>query len=329
MFAFLDANARIENISLHNVEINAQSKVAGLAADNRGTIRNSRVVNGNIRSAASINWIAGLVGVNSGVITNSRAIDVNINANSVIGGLVGLNIQREGFPSPQIIGSFAIGGNLVAADESAGGLVGVASQDDELTNNKSLIRNSYATNSVSADSGFIGFSGGLVGESKHTNSEIINSYATGNVAGTNPGLSNGGLQGGVVAGSVSNSYWDSETSEQSTSQGGIGQTTVELQTGINSSNTKIYSSWDTDHWYFGNDDQYPTVTYAAESGCREPSTAQLASCASRVPAALNAADRAIICRDQLAAERRRAALLRCAGAGSASWLDRSWNYPTA
>jgi len=73
--------------------------------------------------------------------------------------------------------------------------------------------------------------GGLVGCNRDT---VTNSYSTGTVA----GYSNvGGLVGLNFAirihedypAIVSNSFWDTETSGQATSDGGIGKTTAEMQ----------------------------------------------------------------------------------------------------
>ena len=131
--------------------------------------------------------------------------------------------------------------------------------------------------------------------------EIINSYAIGSVAGT--GANKGGLVGGTIAGITNSSYWNSETSSQSESRGGTSKTTVELQTSVANTRTDTtYYQWDTEHWYFGTAEQYPAAVYADDDDivlCREPSEAQLASCASRVSVGLNAANRAIICRDRL------------------------------
>ena len=67
-------------------------------------------------------------------------------------------------------------------------------------------------------------------------------------------------------GTVANCYWDTETSGQANSDGGIGKTTQELQspTGY----TGIYAAWNVDldgdgtmddPWGFGTPTQYPTL----------------------------------------------------------------------
>jgi hypothetical protein len=55
---------------------------------------------------------------------------------------------------------------------------------------------------------------------------VSNSYSTGSVAGNE---SVGGLTGSNDEATVSNSFWDTETSGQATSYGGTGKTTAEMQ----------------------------------------------------------------------------------------------------
>jgi hypothetical protein len=66
--------------------------------------------------------------------------------------------------------------------------------------------------------------GGLVGSNGFT---VSNSYSTGDVAGS---YDIGGLMGINDQGTVSNSFWDTQTSGQSTSAGGEGKTTAEMKT---------------------------------------------------------------------------------------------------
>ena len=66
--------------------------------------------------------------------------------------------------------------------------------------------------------------GGLVGFNSGT---VSNSYSTGSVTGSHEYV--GGLAGDNYHGTVSNSFWDTETSGQSTSDGGTGKTTEEMQ----------------------------------------------------------------------------------------------------
>ena len=93
--------------------------------------------------------------------------------------------------------------------------------------NYGTITNSYATGNVNGSK----YVGGLVGENDST---IINSYSTGRVSGTSYV---GGLVGRSYRGITTKSFWDIETSGQSTSAGGIGITSVEMK------QLSTFSSW--------------------------------------------------------------------------------------
>jgi len=110
----------------------------------------------------------------------------------------------------------------VSGDTRVGGLIGLT--EGWLYGDGVSVSNSYAAGSV------IGYSyvGGLVGGSYGT---VRNSYSTGSVVGIS-------YVGGLVGanwctdwscGIVTNSFWDIETSGQSTSAGGTGKNTTGLK----------------------------------------------------------------------------------------------------
>ena len=149
--------------------------------------------------------------------------------------------------------------------ERIGGLVGEI--------NSGEISTSYSTAYVSGAQRI----GGLLGY-RH-NGSVTNSYATGRVnrsSGTATTI--GGLIGSnraAASGSVSNSYYDTSTSGQTTSAGGsgvTGKTTRQLQTPTGY--TGIYANWNTNldgvtgndnPWTFGNKMQYPMLDYKGMS----------------------------------------------------------------
>ena len=140
----------------------------------------------------------------------------------------------------------------------AGGLAGC---------NTGTIIAGYATGNPHADAHQEGHAGGLVGY--HQGGSITASYSTGqaSVSSGTPDTYVGGLTGSS-GGTVTNSYWDTTTSSHSTSAGGTGKTTSELQspTGY----TGIYANWDVnvdgvtgndDPWDFGTSSEYPGLEY--------------------------------------------------------------------
>ena len=175
------------------------------------------------------------------VIRNTGLLSINVAGRNWVGGLVGYNA------SGRITTSYATGA-VRSAGNIVGGLVGV---------NSGRITASYATGSVTGS----GFVGGLVGINTGT---ITATYAAGSVTGNN---SIGGL-GGYNDGTNTASYWNTETSGQPTSAGGVGQTTSELQSPTGYAG--IYADWNVNiddadggdnPWDFGTASQYPTINY--------------------------------------------------------------------
>ena len=195
----------------------------------------------------------GLFGSATGRIETLGVTNANVTGSSVAGILVAFN-RGSAIVACYTTGKIAGGGRV-------GGLVG--------SKNAGSIASSYSTAYVSGTSNV----GGLLGY--RYNGSVTNSYSTGRVVrSTGSATTIGGLIGGeraTASGTVSNSYWDTSTSGQSTSAGGsgvVGKTTRQLQTptGYNG----IYANWNTnldgvtgndDPWTFGNKMQYPMLDY--------------------------------------------------------------------
>ena len=210
-------------------------------AGNQSSIINIGLLNINV---IGHHWVGGLVGANEGAITNSYATGAVTGTRHYadVGGLVGWNINpgsvTKSYAMVDVIGN-SYGANV-------GGLVGW---------NGNSITNSYATGSVTGtgDSADVG---GLVGYN-NSSSRVTNSYAIGSVTG---GRDAGGLVGyNSRSGRVTNSYWDKLTSGITTSAGGEGKTTIELQS--STATTGTYTSWSTEIWDFGTTKQYPALKY--------------------------------------------------------------------
>jgi hypothetical protein len=129
--------------------------------------------------------------------------DANIiGAEIYVGGLVGYNNNGT-------ISNSYITGKVNSTGRYAGGLVGY---------NSGTISNNYTTVSVNGDHDV----GGLVGSNNE--GSVLNSYSTGSTT----GISNvGGLVGSDL-GTVSDSFWDIETSGTTVSDGGVGLSTSEI-----------------------------------------------------------------------------------------------------
>ena len=180
--------------------------------------------------------VGGLVGECFGKINTSYATG-SVSGEYRVGGLVGSGIDT-------IIGSYAAGS--VSGDDYIGGLVG---------HSYGTISASYAMGSVSGSGDDIG---GLVG--RNGNGAITASYAVGQVSTSGDTFYIGGLVGyDDEGGDITASYWDTQTSGQAGSYGGVGKTTAELQSPT--TNSGIYANWNAEWWDFGNSRQYPALKY--------------------------------------------------------------------
>lgn len=219
LFGAVYVGGTVSNIGLEDADITGNGLTGGLAGQNVGTITGSYTT-GTVTGNGTM--VGGLVGAStSGSITNSYStVSVNSTADDV-GGLVGRNLA-------QLTKSYASG--TVNGNNNVGGLVG--------NNNSGTIANSYAKGTVTGSDTV----GGLVGMSFNFGS-ITNSYSTGAVTGT---TNVGGFAGNDTS-TVSNSFWDNQTSGQTTSDGGTGKTTAQMKvvaTFTDTATTGLSEAWD-------------------------------------------------------------------------------------
>jgi len=193
------------------VLVNGSSRVGGLI----GNMYNTDLYNSHAtgRVVGESSGIGGLVGRNLHDIIHNSYATGKVVGNSQTGGLLGYNQAGE------VSNSYASGD--VKAEEKVGGLVGENYDSSYGGRNTSTISDSYATGEVIGDTKV----GGLVGANTETDgkSEILNSYSTGLVEGNEEV---GGLVGDP--GTETNSYWDTNTSNQTDSDGGTPLTTREM-----------------------------------------------------------------------------------------------------
>ena len=253
----------------------AEGYAGGLVGSNGGSIIGCYAT-GNVTGSYRV---GSLVGNNGGSIVDSYS-EGSVAGGSTVGGLVGYNddgIISNCFSTTSVIGNNSTGGlvgenegNVVncycsctlEAQDQVGGLVGI---------NDGIITASYSSAGIHG----LDEIGGLVGYNKD-DGEIVNCYANGDATGQSyvgglvgnngtffprsgdirlgkirncysvtlvSGDNNiGGLVGHYGEDGVSNSFWDIEASGQTTSDGGGGKTTLEMQ----DPNTFIDAGWDFD-----------------------------------------------------------------------------------
>jgi len=244
---------RIEGCS-SAATVDGEGDVGGLVGSNyRGIILDCQS-SGNVLGGYEC---GGLVGYNTGYI-NGCSASGNV-AGTAAGGLVGTNGEKPLWEWNRIYGCISTGnvsgrftaGGLVAfnyrlviascaygdvtgdgsnGDQGVGGLVGYNSGD---------ILYTYARGSVSGNQRV----GGLVGNNTYTlgiTGSVVTSYSTGTVSGPKDV---GGLvhRGDETATTSGDCFWDTQTSKQTTSSGGgTGKTTAEMQT----AKTFLDAGWD-------------------------------------------------------------------------------------
>lgn len=184
--------------------------VAGFCSGS-GVSINKCSFEGVIKSSVSgVGYIGGICGYCNTSIKNSYSLG-NIVAPlaSFLGGLCGtLRVNNACSYSYSLVN---INEGLNAVGSSVGGLLGQAESN-------SRVLKSWARGSVSGSSQVGGFIG-------YNNGSIVDCYSTGFVVGN---INVGGFCGSNN-GSITNSVWDTETSGQTTSSGGIGKTTAEMK----------------------------------------------------------------------------------------------------
>ena len=192
------------------------SNVAGLAGWIAGGTVSQCYVSGAVTGDVFCWSLGGLVGWNMGTISQCHS-----------------NTDVSGGPSARRLGSLVgdnegaidrcyASGSVSGGDTRFAGLVG--------NNNGGTISHCYATGAVSGEYQI----GGLVGWNYGTISQC---YAVGAVSGVEL---LGGLVGDHYGGSINDSFWDTETSGQSGSAGGMGLTTSLMQ----QPGSYIVSGWD-------------------------------------------------------------------------------------
>ena len=235
LFGYAATGSVLRDVGLNGGSVIGQVRVGGLVGENKGSITNS-YSRGNVTgndyvggllgsnasggsvgdsyatgtvSAGDNSNVGGLVGVNAGNVANAYSNGtVSAGANSNAGGLVGQNAATTG-------NSYSTAAVSGGAASSVGGLVG---------GNGGSVTDSYSIGAVGGSGAYVG---GLVGWLSGGGT-IANSYSTGAVSGSG---SVGGLLGGLGTGTITNSFWDTETSGiPSASAGGAGLTSVQMMT---------------------------------------------------------------------------------------------------
>jgi len=277
-------NGTISNCYCEGGSVNGGDFTGGLVGNNYdyGTVTNCYAT-----TSVSGDWaVGGLVGLNDGMVTDCYATG-GVYGDNEVGGLAGRNDQDDGtisncYSSGNVEGNTNIGGlvgennggtvfNCYAVGDvrgnssDAGGFVG---SNDGYSTSPGIISNSYAIGDVLGSAVFAGGFAGSNSSIDSVNAVISKCYSTGSVSGDTIFA---GFAGWNI-GTIDNSFWDKETSEQTSgvgtgsSSGISGKTTSEMQT----ESTFTSAAWDfiwentngpNDIWTICEGMDYPKLTW--------------------------------------------------------------------
>ena len=285
LFGYVDPGGQIRDLGVEDVTINGSSRVGGLVGSNAGTLTACYVtcaVSGTYGEIYGTDSIGGLVGLNYGTLTDCYATG-SVTGNYGVGGLAGYNggSLTGCYATGSVSGGYDVGGlvgtnigtltdcyatGAVIGGARIGGLVGW-----NYGNLGSSLTSCYASGSVSGSS----YVGGLAGYNSNGCS-LTDCYASGAVSGVGcgglVGANDGGISncystgaaglysGGLVwqnRGTLTACFWDIQTSGRTTSDGGTGKTTAEMQT----KSTFADAGWDftTPIWIIDEGVDYPRI----------------------------------------------------------------------
>ena len=258
-FGRLESEAKVKNLGLIDIKINDSGRtVGGLVAWNEGDVTDCYSI-GTVSGSGWASSVGGLVGYNrsgniircysggavsgefdvGGLVGENEGDLTNCYSNSTIscveshgaGGLVGHNGLRgtvtHCYATGDVSGHDNVGGlggnnvgvvtacysiGTVTGDDHVGGLVG---------HNPGIVIHCFSNGTVSGKD----YVGGLVGYNNRSGN-IIRCYSGGAVSGE---WDVGGLVGRNRGGEVAYCFWDTQTSGQTKSAGGIGLITPEMQ----------------------------------------------------------------------------------------------------
>ncbi|RNB85850.1 hypothetical protein EDM56_17780 [Brevibacillus fluminis] len=208
LFGTLGNNGKLENFLLENVDVEVTNgqNVGGLVGINQGEVSNSQIA-GSVKGAG---FVGGLVGLLVGGQVSDGASQATVDGGDGIGGLVGSVINHTNQPS-YVKNSHSSG--TITGQMFVGGLLGktfTTREGTEITNSYStasvtgstmvgglLGANAAGTISQSFASGTVAgnfYVGGLLGTNEG-NSDVSDSFATGEVKGVTDAHVHGGLVG--------------------------------------------------------------------------------------------------------------------------------------
>ena len=200
--------------------------------------------------------VSGFGYVLDGQISNCHIFDSEITGNDYIGGLLNISRIITGGTTTKSNKCSSNGGFVRNTDGYIGGFVGTTNRDSGITNCYSTT-SVYANGTYNTAYGAGGFIGQLINNSIH-----LNNFSTGLVVRESGTIRVGGYAPIISSGTITNSYYDSETSGQSDTGKGLPRTTAQMKQGTADSTINgeaMYTGWDDTIWNFRTNLKYPKI----------------------------------------------------------------------
>ena len=253
--------ATIQDVTLENFTTWGDDKVGTLAGEcDNSTISNVIVTGANVK--AEDDYAGGLIGdattCTISECSTAGAINMVGDTSNYGGGLIGACYTST-------LNRCYSTASVDIDNDMGGGLIGLSYRND--------IDNCYATGAITGDASSSDYLGGLIGYSYDSQETVDDCFSTGAVT----GFANlGGLMGYSTS-TVSNCFWDTETSGQASSAAGTGKTTANMllfatfydagwnlgQASATRNNGYPYLGWETDDtdytWYIYGEGIYPSA----------------------------------------------------------------------
>jgi hypothetical protein len=270
LFGQLEFGAKVSDLGVVDANVTSSGdRTGGLAGWSFGGDLIGCRVSGSVRGER---YVGGLIGWTDGDLDGCRST-AEVHGKEAVGGLLGFGRGghvTQSFSSGLVEGASGVGGLVgraegylmwscseadVRGEERVGGLVGVCT-DAHLTQ-------CYSRGEAQASryvGGLIGLKGGW--------SQVTRCYSSGLVTGDDAVGGLVGFDGSAEPGS-SQCFWDIETSGQTTSAGGAGGTTIEMQI----AGTYLDAGWDfageaangtEDIWWIDEGRDYPRLWWEVE-----------------------------------------------------------------
>jgi hypothetical protein len=282
LFGQLSYGAEVRDLCVADVNITGtEDYVGGLV----GHIQSGYVTRCSGNGIVSgKNNVGGLVGYNAGDIIHCSSSGKSTGVNRV-GGLAGFNLGKviACFSTAAVTGNDYVGG--LVGDNRYGGFVNRCYSTGTVSGGKYVgglagfnpgdVIDSYSRSMVSGSDcvgGLVGQNGRWVWSNDSEAGNILNCYSTGVIT----GKSNvGGVVGLLYVGNVTGCLWDLEASGQTTSSGGEGKTTIEMQT----AGTFLDAGWDfidetangtEDIWWIDEGQDYPRLVHKLSAFSPDP-----------------------------------------------------------